>query len=192
MIECINCGKRYSNELPRCPICGNANNHQSVIECNNCGKCYPDKLPRCPICGNANNHQSSSQDDFRFTEYTILETTGYAVCSFLSSNQSDIIIPSQYNNKPVLAIKDSAFLYNRVLLKVHIPDSIQRIGDYAFDGCTALTTVSGCSHLRYVGNYAFRGCIELDDQCELFSANFACSKNSFAGCYRLPILFEHE
>ena len=42
-----------------------------------------------------------------------------------------------------------------------IPSSVTTIGDYAFEGCTRLTSVTIPSSVTTIGDYAFRGCSSL-------------------------------
>ena len=47
------------------------------------------------------------------------------------------------------------------LEKLVIPDSVTAIGNYAFDGCKKLTSVTIPSSVTAIGNYAFNGCKKL-------------------------------
>ena len=42
-----------------------------------------------------------------------------------------------------------------------IPDCVTKIGDYAFDGCTGLTSIEIPNSVTQIGNYAFGECTEL-------------------------------
>lgn len=52
-----------------------------------------------------------------------------------------LFIPSKYNGKDVTAIAARAFEDHSELISVTIPDSINTIGAFAFDGCKGLTGV---------------------------------------------------
>ncbi|MBR3024173.1 MAG: leucine-rich repeat domain-containing protein [Oscillospiraceae bacterium] len=60
----------------------------------------------------------------------------------------------------VKAIAVSAFCYNEHL-KILDLSSVEAVGDYAFDGCTALNTVKFSENLKDVGYCAFLGCRSL-------------------------------
>lgn len=57
-----------------------------------------------------------------------------------TSSASSLVIPSQIEGKTVVGIKAGAFVSSSVG-SVTIPDTVETIGDNAFDGCTSLTTV---------------------------------------------------
>ncbi len=67
----------------------------------------------------------------------------------------DVVLPSVYNNKAVVAIKSSAFEQQPAMKAVKIPSSVKSIGQYAFRNCTALETVNGGENLEEVGYGAF-------------------------------------
>ena len=47
------------------------------------------------------------------------------------------------------------------LEKVTLNNFIETIGDFAFDGCSALNTVTNTGFLRTIGSKAFRNCTAL-------------------------------
>ncbi len=55
---------------------------------------------------------------------------GIGVCS-----DKDIVIPSTFNSKPVVEIREEAFTECRSITSVTIPGNIKVIGDKAFHGC---------------------------------------------------------
>ena len=65
-----------------------------------------------------------------------------------------------YDANPLMYAHD---LYvNGVLVKdLIIPDSVTEIGDYAFNGCSGLTSVTIPASVTRIGNYAFNGCTGL-------------------------------
>ena len=58
----------------------------------------------------------------------------------------------------VTSIGEEAFLENRGLTSVSIPNSVKSIGDKAFYGCSALTSVTIPNSVTTIGEGAFSGC----------------------------------
>ncbi len=82
---------------------------------------------------------------------TITGYTGYG---------GTVTIPSTTNGLPVTSIGDSAFEYKSVT-SVMIPDSVNKIGSYAFYDCTSLTNVIIGTNTTSIGWYAFESCFSL-------------------------------
>lgn len=78
-----------------------------------------------------------------------------------------IVVPETYNGMTVIAIGDngfSAFENVTSLVSITLPDTIKQICDYAFEGCTNLTSVIWSDNFQpeYIGWGAFYGCISLN------------------------------
>lgn len=66
----------------------------------------------------------------------------YSVVGIKEDNANDsIVIPSEYNSKPVTAIAGSAFYLREELKSITIPESIVTIGANAFSDCRSLTEI---------------------------------------------------
>ena len=67
-----------------------------------------------------------------------------------------------------------------------IPNDIKAIGNYAFSGCSGLTSVdlSGCTSLTSIGSYAFSGCSNLTEVI-IDSEYVYTSATSASACGRL-------
>ncbi len=67
--------------------------------------------------------------------------TAYEVTGIGTITDTDIVIPSTYNEKPVTGIASGAFQNCTDLTSVTIPNSITSIGENAFVGCNTLTII---------------------------------------------------
>ena len=103
--------------------------------------------------------ESLSPEELSYT----LSTTGdsYIVTGIGTCTDTEIIIPAQYNNLPVVGIGEDAFKDCSSLTSVTIPDSITSIGDRAFYGCSGLTGITIPESTTGIGVGAFAGCVGL-------------------------------
>lgn len=127
-----------------CTVCDH--NETQVIEA--LGHNFIDGV--CTKCGGNTNGTAG-------LKYT-LNDTSYEVSGIGSATDTDIVIPSIYNNKPVSAIGDSAFKNCSKLTSIAIPDGITKIGDSTFYGCNGLTSITIPDSVTSIGEYAFKYC----------------------------------
>ena len=64
----------------------------------------------------------------------------YSVAKY-EGTDTRVLIPSKYKDKPVVAIAKRAFSNNKTMTEIVIPDSIQTLGEYAFEYCEGLTEI---------------------------------------------------
>ena len=73
----------------------------------------------------------------------------------------ELVIPATIEGYPVTSIGDYAFNYCMSLTSVSIPDSVTSIGSSAFSSCSALTSIAIPDSVTSIGDYAFSGCSAL-------------------------------
>ena len=75
-------------------------------------------------------------------------------------NSQMIIIPNEYEGKPVTCIADGVF-ENTGIISVTLPTSLSELGDNVFAGCKRLETVKHKNCFLTIGDNAFYGCEKL-------------------------------
>ena len=95
--------------------------------------------------------------------YDITSSTEVAVtCEKENSYSGNVVIPEQVtygdNTYSVTSIGDFAFDQCSALTSVTISDSVTSIGNYAFRDCSALTSVTIGNSVTSIGGGAFSGC----------------------------------
>ena len=84
-----------------------------------------------------------------------IKTIGSQMFAYISANSVRVQLPSGLET-----INDGAFT-NTNITEISIPDSVESIGNYAFNGCQILENVSFPSSLNSLGEYSFAECINL-------------------------------
>ena len=84
--------------------------------------------------------------------YYIVENSG-------TTCRSEMVIPREYNGKPVRELATNAFYNCTALTKITLPDTITKIGMSAFSGCTALTGITIPDGVTHIEENAFAGCV---------------------------------
>ncbi|MDE6441954.1 MAG: leucine-rich repeat domain-containing protein [Clostridia bacterium] len=86
------------------------------------------------------------------------QAVGYAVAGLGKAEDTNIIIPSTYNSKPVIAVSEMAFRFCTMQTSITVPKSVKTIGLLAFEGCIHLKSIT----LPFVGDGSGKtnfGCI---------------------------------
>ena len=73
-------------------------------------------------------------------------------------------IPNKLGGRPVVEIADNVFAKNNDIKEIIFPDSLERIGNYCFDGCTNLEKFNIPSSLNSIGTDAFNDTAWLNNQ----------------------------
>lgn len=113
---------------------------------------YAEKI--CSVCG-----------EFKPTEGLAFELnddeTSYYCTGIGNTSDTEIVIPAEYNGKPVAAVAELAFAGNTGITSVIISDGITTVESEAFYGCTALTEVIIPDSVTFIGERVLSGCRSL-------------------------------
>ncbi len=103
---------------------------------------------------------SSFSNDTDFTFALANDSSGYIAISY-GGNATSIIIPDNYDSKPVIGVGDYLFYQNATILNVTLPSTLKTIGMASFKGATQLYAIVLPSSLISLGTDAFSGCSQL-------------------------------
>ena len=87
-------------------------------------------------------------DKLSFTE----DGEGYSVQGIENAIEGEVVIPMQYNNKPITS---ATFTSYKSITEVVLPNTITQIPDKCFQNCTLLEKVNFHNQLLTIGNQAF-------------------------------------
>jgi len=156
---CAECGKYFSDEacsveisVEQLKIEKMAHSYYSGY-CTVCGEADPDYVPPTPSEGLA---------------YTLSDDGTYYILSGIGTcSDTDIVIPSSYENLPVKEIGSYAFCaydlesYEALgsnITSITILDGVTAICEGAFYGCTSLKQIEIARSVTTIGDYAFASC----------------------------------
>ncbi len=88
---------------------------------------------------------------------------GTITVSGYNGTQTALTIPAEINGKTVTAIGEGAFI-KASLTAVTIPETVREINSYAFSGCTALQEIHLSDSVEMIGSYAFQDTAWFDQQ----------------------------
>lgn len=115
--------------------------------------------------------------------YAELVNGGYVITGLGSCTDKDVVIPSEINGVPVVALGDDLFKRSAVE-SVVIPYSVKTIGEETFFSCTALKSVVIGDGVETIGDYAFFGCSRLATV-TLGNGVKTIGAHAFDSCYKL-------
>ncbi len=108
---------------------------------------------------------------------------GYSI-GYYSGRDENLIIPDNFAGKPVTIITRGVFQHHTELKTVIVPDTVEEMRQYTFQGCTSLYYVKLSEKLKTIGNCSFYGCSSL---VEITIPDSVTSLGSlmFQNCYSL-------
>jgi hypothetical protein len=204
---CIECGEKLDDGVKFCSMCGakqTVRTMEAQIVPTATGEKEPpaefqrEKKPAL-VCSN--------RADF---EVALNDTNDGIIIIKYKGSETEVIIPSEFEGFPVVAIASAAFgrtgslsssflpslakLLSTIqetteisrLTKIKLPDSLTQIGRYAFAHCTSLTQMEFPNLLTQIGRYAFAYCTSLT-QIELPSSLTQIDGTAFYACSGLNL-----
>lgn len=94
--------------------------------------------------------------------YKVMDDGNITISGY-KGTQTELTIPAKINGKTVTTIGEGAFS-NSSLTAVTIPDTVREINTYAFSGCTALQEIHLSDSVEIIGPYAFQDTAWFDQQ----------------------------
>ena len=130
---------------------------------------------------------TAPEPDFTYT----LSDSGEATITGCSEDIFDLVIPSEIDGYPVVAIGDDAFSSRGDLTTVIVSEGITDIGDRAFYSCNFIEKISLPSTMALIGEDAFFGCASLKSVTIPGSVS-SIGFGTFANCKSLETLVFSE
>ncbi len=111
------------------------------------------KTCECTVCGDVLTEKITVYPYLTF----ILSDDGtyYSVAACDTSITGEIVIPGEYNGKPVKKIANDGFRECKNITSVVISEGVEEIGSYAFAYCSSLDAITIPSTITHIYNMAF-------------------------------------
>lgn len=94
-------------------------------------------------------------------DYTFVSFGKMAVITQYNGKDAEVVVPASLYDCTVVSIGENAFSGKTAITSVTIPEGVRQMSAFAFSGCTSLTSVSLPSSLRTIAAACFSGCNSL-------------------------------
>lgn len=128
---------------------------------------------------------------------TYVQTENGITVTGYSGLEKEVYIPVSHNGQSVTAIAARAFYGKNHVETVHLPETIETIGEYAFAGSSSnnymrLTEINlDITNITSIGKYAFQYCVFLEE-IPLPDTLLQIDNHAFADCLNLESVFLPE
>ena len=113
-------------------------------------------------CNNTNNNPTPEETTPDYFLYQLnADGNTCSIVGLINCMDTELVIPTTYNNKPVTEIGAGAFRNASFLTSIVIPESVTHIGEGAFRGCSNLKSISIPESVTHIGKEAFYECDNL-------------------------------
>ena len=103
-----------------------------------------------PLTAGAEPSYDNQYENLYYTKYD-----DHIEITYCEGDAVSVDIPAEIDGLPVTTIGDYAFEYCDSLTSVTIPNGVTRIGEYAFESCYSLTSIKIGTGITSIGAYAF-------------------------------------
>ena len=105
---------------------------------------------------------ASAEDELTYGNLSYrVEDSGTITITSCDRSAAEVIIPAEIDGKVVTSIGDYAFYGCTNLTSVTIPEGVTKIGAFVFENCTSLTSITIPEGVTEIGDGAFSDCISL-------------------------------
>ena len=114
-------------------------------------------------CKQQEQEQIVAQESTGLSLETSNDMTYFVVNGIGTCTDTNIILPNEYNGKPIKAIANNAFENNTGLQSVVLNKNLTSIGQYAFRNCVNLKSLTLNEELTSMQSGVFNGCSSLTE-----------------------------
>lgn len=123
----------------------------------------------------------SAADNTKNFSYNVIDSDSVEIAGY-DDSKTEVIIPESVNGKKVVGIGNEAFMENKTITSVVIPDTVTTIGDSAFFACQSLSSINMPKQLKTISRCAFGATnieefVAPDSLLEIGDAAFSDCKN---------------
>lgn len=191
---CSGCGESEVRDIPALGHIGSEeymkdySSHWKV--CETCGEKFDSAAHDfgadnvCKICG----YEVIVSDGLAFAENA--DGKSYTVVGIGTFEGEELAVPSYYEGLPVTVVGENAFSGTDIT-SVKLPDTVEKIGPYAFGGCGQLIKAEIGGGIEYIGDYAFDDCFDLMSV-SIGNAPDYVGQYAFRDCFRLVEVFADD
>lgn len=90
--------------------------------------------------------------------FKIIPENGTYCAIQYEGDETEVSIPARYNGEPVSILYDNLFRGHQEIVSITVPDTVNTIGGFVFDGCIQLRTVKLSPNIEEFWQYAFVRC----------------------------------
>ncbi len=112
--------------------------------------------------GQAGIQYKESTTEHGSIQYSINKQTERAAVSGYRGKDTELVIPDAVDGYAVTVIGKKAFLSNKMLRQITLPETVTRIDDWAFAYCAKLTRIILPYHHMEIGQGIFKDCFGLE------------------------------
>ena len=130
-------------------------------------------------------------------EYAIIDDE-YAICLGLpyplygTSSYKNVTIPATVNSIPVTKLAGYFWYKGTYLETLTLPDTITALPKYGFQGCSALTSVTGATKIEHIGYYSFYNCTALTTLGNALDVTKSFSSYAIYNCPELKVAINNS